>query len=421
MPARSFLEVIGAATMLHNTGKGSVMKIPLRISCNVNTPTIDGSRESRKTQILAMVDHTSLEINRDLETLRMDPRVFERAKSDHHCTKDAADKYGTCEKHLITEEPSITNSGLIDQIKAECAAFRAALLRHDAMWFIDDAQHKRAVEEAADLRRLAVGKLMHWLENSHVDANSVRKASMYRVDRQKQSRMEMKLQAVKRERDDSQRLSVTLSKGGSISLAEEVKSRALQICRDRGLIAAEVDDNNGITPLMRYAGFGSKDSVVLLLDAGEDPSVVDSQGYTALHHAAEAGHPETIQAIVEEGGQSVERSSLVEAKQSGGRTLGRTPIVLAADGGHTAAVETLVKLGADVNAVDDDGYSALIRAGKNGHTSTVQALVGCKANVHATNNSGTSAIVWAERRGHRATVEALVKLGAERPLTGYQS
>ena len=84
-------------------------------------------------------------------------------------------------------------------------------------------------------------------------------------------------------------------------------------------------------------------------------------------------------------------------------------------------METLVKLGADVNAADDDGYSALIRAGINGHTSTVQALVGCKANVHATNNSGASAIVWAERRGHWATVEALVKLGAERPLTGYQS
>ena len=87
LPPRSYLEVVGPAKQVHIGGSKAVLQVPLRVSCNLNTPTIEKSRASRQTQLLSLFDHTLLEIKRDLEALKTDPRVVARAQKDVFCTK----------------------------------------------------------------------------------------------------------------------------------------------------------------------------------------------------------------------------------------------------------------------------------------------------------------------------------------------
>jgi ankyrin repeat protein len=47
----------------------------------------------------------------------------------------------------------------------------------------------------------------------------------------------------------------------------------------------------------------------------------------------------------------------------------------AAEAGDTARVEQLLEQGADVNAKDKDGYTALMLAAFSGHTETVKTLL----------------------------------------------
>ena len=61
---------------------------------------------------------------------------------------------------------------------------------------------------------------------------------------------------------------------------------------------------------------------------------------------------------------------------------GRTPLHLAARNGHTEVVTFLVKAGADVDAEDQNGMTALHRAVAYDHIPAAKELLG-KANVNA--------------------------------------
>jgi len=83
---------------------------------------------------------------------------------------------------------------------------------------------------------------------------------------------------------------------------------------------------------------------------------------------------------------------------------------------HTAAREgrslrrvcNLVSRGANVEAVDEDGLTALMLAARNGHTDTVNALAGTyNANVEAVDQNGWTALMLAAYYGHTDTVNAL--------------
>ena len=62
MPPGSFLEVVGVPKVVPlGDGKGSVLEIPMQISCR-KIVTIEETRASRKTNLLAMVEHSLLEV-----------------------------------------------------------------------------------------------------------------------------------------------------------------------------------------------------------------------------------------------------------------------------------------------------------------------------------------------------------------------
>ena len=88
---------------------------------------------------------------------------------------------------------------------------------------------------------------------------------------------------------------------------------------------------------------------------------------------------------------------------------GDTALMIAAWNGHTAIVNTLAGThGANVDARDRYGWTALMRAANNGHTDVVTALAGTHgADVEAVNSDGKTALMFAARDGHTATVNAL--------------
>ena len=88
----------------------------------------------------------------------------------------------------------------------------------------------------------------------------------------------------------------------------------------------------------------------------------------------------------------------------------------AAEEGHDEEIAFVVKyLEANVNAVDLNmhNYTALMRAAMNGHSLTVELLVRLGADVNASDEDGATALHFAADRGWPKVVAALARLGAD--------
>jgi len=81
--------------------------------------------------------------------------------------------------------------------------------------------------------------------------------------------------------------------------------------------------------------------------------------------------------------------------------------------GHTATVHTLLAHGADGNARDRDGKTALMLAAFEGHTGTVQVLLANGVQVNTQDKAGATALMLAAARGHTVVVTALLAQGAD--------
>jgi len=80
--------------------------------------------------------------------------------------------------------------------------------------------------------------------------------------------------------------------------------------------------------------------------------------------------------------------------------------------GHTAVVELLLAAGADVDAKNNYGWTALHYAAAYGHADVVELLLEAGADIKAKNNSGGTALHYAAAYGHADVVELLVSAGA---------
>ena len=89
------------------------------------------------------------------------------------------------------------------------------------------------------------------------------------------------------------------------------------------------------------------------------------------------------------------------------------PVADAAMNGDAAAVRSLLKAAADVNAAQGDGMTALHWAAMNGDAELAQMLVFAGANVRATTRLGAyTPLFLASQQGHAAVISALLR---ERP------
>ncbi|KAK2616854.1 hypothetical protein QQS21_000232 [Conoideocrella luteorostrata] len=121
--------------------------------------------------------------------------------------------------------------------------------------------------------------------------------------------------------------------------------------------ACDVADPGGLTALHHAADLAFIAGLVLLLDSDADPDLADKMGFTPLHHAAKGGDDAHCEAV----------SLLVEANADFEATdvEGRTPLMLAAQIGSDELVRRLLFGGADAQAEDNLGRTALDYAWEN--------------------------------------------------------
>jgi len=101
-----------------------------------------------------------------------------------------------------------------------------------------------------------------------------------------------------------------------------------------------------------------------------------------------------------------------------GLTASSTNVADAAKAKDPAAVEALLKNGADVNAAQGDGMTALHWAATHGDAQLVQMLLAAGANVRATTRLGAiTPLHMASQSGHAQVVAALIAAGANPNLT----
>ena len=88
-------------------------------------------------------------------------------------------------------------------------------------------------------------------------------------------------------------------------------------------------------------------------------------------------------------------------------------LIKAISKGDTEKVHALLEKGADVNAKDNNGGTALMRAAQEGQTDTLQALLANGADVNAKINDGGTALKKAKEGGHEEIVRILKEAGAK--------
>jgi hypothetical protein len=81
--------------------------------------------------------------------------------------------------------------------------------------------------------------------------------------------------------------------------------------------------------------------------------------------------------------------------------------------GRSSEVEQLLHKGADENAKEKNGDTALIIATRGRNTDIVKLLINAGADVNANNNIGDTALIVASRGGKADVVELLIEAGAD--------
>ena len=180
----------------------------------------------------------------------------------------------------------------------------------------------------------------------------------------------------------------------------------------------------GVSPLLLAVTNGSSHATGLLLEGGASVRAALPGGQTLLMHAARAGHAEVVRLLLGQG-------ATVDAAED---ALGETALMWAAAEDHADVVQTLAAAGAAVGARSREmafsrqrfgdgrsarftvlprgGWTALMYAARQNAPAAVSALAAAGADLNATDPDGTTALTLAVINAHYDLAALLLDLGA---------
>ncbi len=176
-------------------------------------------------------------------------------------------------------------------------------------------------------------------------------------------------------------------------------------------------DFDGVTPLDVAALMGDETIAAMLMDHGADPMRADNSGRTPAHYAV-MKPPESLSrewesfhgmdALVARKRSILSRVGGLDASDDSGAT----PLLLTLtryryqNGGLS---EVLLELGADPNEASNDGTTPLMAAASNGFPDAVKALIAAGADLDACDGHGRTAlhhaIAWRDERSARTILK----------------
>ncbi|KAM4606887.1 uncharacterized protein O3C94_023100 [Discoglossus pictus] len=197
----------------------------------------------------------------------------------------------------------------------------------------------------------------------------------------------------------------------------------------------ELQDIDGMTPLLVAAFEGQAEVAELLLEAGADPDTVGRGRMTPLLAAASGGHAETVRVLLlwgattditdiegrsalgmaaaAVGGEEAVRVLLDRGLNENHRDqLGWTPLHWAACEGRRSSCRSLIEGGAKVGVRDNEGFTPLLLASQEGHTGCVELLLNRGARIDQQASDGRTGLGLAAVGGHKGSVELLLRRGA---------
>jgi ankyrin repeat protein len=159
----------------------------------------------------------------------------------------------------------------------------------------------------------------------------------------------------------------------------------VKLLLERGAKATAGDDE-WMTPLHYASQEGHEAVAVLLLNNKATIEMKNDDGMTALHLAAIRGREKVAQLLLKE-------NAYIESRSSSGWT----PLHLAAKAGHTNVMEVLCGHKADIESKNqsEGGLTPLLLASGKDRPDTVTWLLRAGANVNARDNGGSTALHWA--------------------------
>jgi ankyrin repeat protein len=203
--------------------------------------------------------------------------------------------------------------------------------------------------------------------------------------------------------------------------AGNLDSVSRMIAADKTLLS--VKDENGLGPFTVAKYSGRNEIAALLLEngveldvfaaciagaeqrvmelTGTDRELIQSysqDGWTPLHLACFFNHPAVAEALILSGADVQARSR---------NAMQNAPLHAAAAGRSRDSVRILLEHGADVNAQQEGGWTALHAASQNGDVEMVQLLIASGAHVRTRAANNQNALDLALTKGHQAVVDVL--------------
>lgn len=166
----------------------------------------------------------------------------------------------------------------------------------------------------------------------------------------------------------------------------------------------EATDNSGWTPLHDACAAGSFGALTGLLRLGANHKALDIEGRSPLHLTAQHGHLRTTEYLLATGADIGLRFGKSES----------SALDFAAVEGHIDILKAIIHGGADVNAVDSGGRTALHRAAFFNQSGAVDVLVKAGARVDARDSRGCTPLGIASARKSSGAAAALSKHAVEK-------
>ncbi|XP_072429447.1 ankycorbin isoform X4 [Chiloscyllium punctatum] len=193
-------------------------------------------------------------------------------------------------------------------------------------------------------------------------------------------------------------------------------------------------DSEGKSAFHLAASKGQLECLGMMLSHGVDLTIPDGSGYNALHLASKNSHQECVRKILQasmldESGRKEDQrgwrqglASVILSRKAYKCPVecidsnGKTALHHAAASGSISIVQLLCEHKCSINVKDTEGFTPLIQAAQNNHAEVCHYLIDQGAEIDARDKNGRTAVMLACEQGSGNTVEMLVKRGANLKL-----